>query len=86
MAYTGATRVAYPRPVYADHTEIPAGTAVYKQTVLEIIPVCDVTLWRMVKAGQFPPPSAYAGRRPLWSIDHVRAYVAGTWKATGKAA
>jgi len=80
MSNAGATRVAYPKPAYASHAEIPDGTLVFKSVVLQTVPFSQVTLWRLVRAGKHPPPVAYAGTRPMWNIDHNRAYAAGTWK------
>lgn len=41
--------------------------------VLECVPVSRCTLYRMIKAGQFPPPCRL-GQTSLWPLTDVRAW------------
>lgn len=74
----------YERPVYRDHTEIPPGTLVFKETVLQIFPGSVPSFHRELIAGKFPPPTRQIGRRPAWNIDIVRKYASGEWQPEGQ--
>ena len=39
--------------------------------VLKIVPVSSVTLWRMVKRGEFPPPTFITPNKKVWFLDEV---------------
>jgi prophage regulatory protein len=39
--------------------------------VLKIIPVSFVTLWRMVKRGEFPPPTFITPNKKVWYLDEI---------------
>ena len=41
--------------------------------VLELIPVSRVTLYRMIKSGQFPPPAKLGGSS-AWSNQEIRKW------------
>jgi predicted DNA-binding transcriptional regulator AlpA len=38
------------------------------------------TIMRMVKSGQFPPPSCHARRIALWHRDVITAWTRGGWR------
>ena len=42
--------------------------------VLKIVPVSTVTLWRMVKRGDFPPPTFITANKKIWWLDEVIAW------------
>ena len=44
------------------------------QQVLEIIPVSESTLIRMVRSGQFPPRRSISANRCEWYADEVQAW------------
>ena len=39
--------------------------------VLKIVPVSSVTLWRMVKRGEFPPPTFITPNKKVWFLDEI---------------
>jgi predicted DNA-binding transcriptional regulator AlpA len=39
--------------------------------VLKIVPVSPVTLWRMVKRREFPPPTFITPNKKVWFEDQV---------------
>ena len=39
--------------------------------VLKIVPVSTVTLWRMVKRGEFPSPTFITPNKKIWYLDEV---------------
>ena len=39
--------------------------------VLKIVPVSSVTLWRMVKQGEFPPPTYITPNKKVWFLDEI---------------
>ncbi|MBK8889516.1 MAG: AlpA family phage regulatory protein [Dechloromonas sp.] len=45
------------------------------QLVPHIIPFSSATLWRKVKAGQFPRPVKLSERVTAWAADDVRAWM-----------
>ncbi len=45
------------------------------QLVPHIIPFSSATLWRKVKAGQFPRPLKLSERVTAWSVDDVREWM-----------
>ena len=75
----------YEKPVYKHHTDIPAGTGVFKSTVLQIYAGSAPALHRDLKNGRFPKPVYFIGTRPVWNIDDIRAFARGEWKPEGKA-
>jgi prophage regulatory protein len=42
-----------------------------EKQVLQIVPVSPVTLWRMVKRGEFPPPVFISPNKKFWFEDVV---------------
>ena len=47
-----------------------------KAGVPAIVPVSSATLWRMVKAGDFPPPVKLSQRVTAWPVESVRSWMA----------
>lgn len=45
------------------------------QLVPHIIPISPATLWRKVKAGQFPRPVKLSERITAWPVDDVREWM-----------
>jgi predicted DNA-binding transcriptional regulator AlpA len=45
------------------------------QLVPHIIPFSSATLWRKVKAGQFPRPVKLSERVTAWAVEDVRAWM-----------
>lgn len=43
------------------------------EAVLELVPVSKVSIYRMIKSGEFPAPIK-AGGSSLWCNDEVRAW------------
>lgn len=46
-----------------------------RREVYEGLGVSTVTLWRMVRDGQFPKPIRISARRVGWSEESVRAWL-----------
>jgi prophage regulatory protein len=42
-----------------------------EKQVLEIVPVSPVTLWRMVKRGEFPSPTFLSPNKKFWWLDEI---------------
>lgn len=40
-----------------------------------VIPISPATLWRKVKAGQFPQPVKLSERVTAWRVDDIRAWM-----------
>lgn len=45
------------------------------QLVPHIIPFSPATLWRKVKAGQFPRPIKLSERVTAWAVEDIRAWM-----------
>ena len=43
--------------------------------VLEIFPMCRVTLWRKIKAGEFPPGQLISKRIRAWKGSELQAFM-----------
>jgi predicted DNA-binding transcriptional regulator AlpA len=41
----------------------------------KLIPISRATLWRMVKAGRFPPPKKLGPNIAAWNVGLVRAWL-----------
>ncbi len=46
------------------------------QLIPHIIPISSATLWRKVKAGQFPAPVKLSERVTAWEVGAVRRWMA----------
>jgi predicted DNA-binding transcriptional regulator AlpA len=47
------------------------------------IGVSPVTLWRLVKAGKFPPPIKVSSNRVGWLDSDIEAFIAGLKRTDG---
>jgi predicted DNA-binding transcriptional regulator AlpA len=45
------------------------------QLIPDILPFSSATLWRMVKAGDFPKPVKLSERITAWPVEAVRAWM-----------
>jgi hypothetical protein len=61
-----------------DHAARPAEPAVAyrKKQSARLLGICPRLLERLLAAGKFPEPDAYAGRCPLWTRRTLEAWVA----------
>lgn len=64
--------------------ELPAtGYVRQSQLIPAIIPFSSATLWRKVKAGQFPRPVKLSERVTAWRVDDVRAWMQSRVETVG---
>lgn len=64
--------------------ELPAtGYVRQSQLIPSIIPFSSATLWRKVKAGQFPRPVKLSERVTAWRVDDVRAWMRSRVETVG---
>lgn len=64
--------------------ELPAtGYVRLSQLIPTIIPFSSATLWRKVKAGQFPRPVKLSERVTAWRVDDVRAWMQSRVETVG---
>ena len=47
-----------------------------KKKLLEVVPMSASTLWRKIKAGNFPAPVRISENIPAWDADLVTAWLA----------
>jgi prophage regulatory protein len=45
-----------------------------EKEILQFLPVSTVTLWRMVKRGEFPPPTFITANKKIWWADEVQKW------------
>jgi prophage regulatory protein len=58
-------------------SELPTtGYVRQSQLIPGILPFSDSTLWRKVKAGEFPKPVKLSQRVTAWKAEDVRAWMA----------
>ncbi|WP_287700464.1 AlpA family phage regulatory protein [Desulfovibrio sp.] len=55
-------------------TPFPSEGFVRLHQVLQMFPFSRTTLWRKVKAGQFPEPHKLGPRTSAWDVNELRAY------------
>lgn len=74
----GASRAEPPGQTTVNHTQraIPADPRLYLsvQRVARRYDVSVATIWRWVKAGEFPKPRKIAGRITRWAVADLEAY------------
>lgn len=59
-----------------DKTTLPqTGFVRQSQLIPAIIPFSAATLWRKVKAGEFPAPVKLSQRVTAWKAEDVRAWI-----------
>jgi prophage regulatory protein len=57
--------------------ELPSSGYVRQcQLIPGILPFSDSTLWRKVKAGEFPRPVKLSKRVTAWKVEDIRAWMA----------
>ncbi|MDD0812190.1 AlpA family phage regulatory protein [Curvibacter sp. RS43] len=50
------------------------------QLIPDVLPMSRATLWRKVKAKQFPAPVKLSGRITAWRVDEVRGWLTAQTK------
>jgi predicted DNA-binding transcriptional regulator AlpA len=63
----------------------PQRLALKLSDVASQVGICTRTVQRLVHAGKFPQPTAWAGKRPLWTPESVQAWCRGEWRPEAKA-
>lgn len=53
-----------------------SGAFLRQSQVLQFVPISPATLWRRVKAGEFPKPVKLGPRVTAWEADAVREWLA----------
>lgn len=62
---------------HPERGELPAtGYVRQSQLIPVILPFSQATLWRMVKAGDFPRPVKLSKRVTAWKVEDVRRWMA----------
>jgi hypothetical protein len=46
-----------------------------KAVIVGMLGICGRTFERLVSAGKFPPPDAYAGKAPLWRPETLERWL-----------
>lgn len=60
----------------SDFDGLPAeGYIRQAQLVPQVVPFSPATLWRKVKAGEFPKPRKLSGRITAWKVGDVRDWL-----------
>lgn len=54
---------------------ITSGAFLRQPQVLQLVPISPATLWRRVKAGEFPAPVKLGPRITAWEADAVRQWL-----------
>jgi prophage regulatory protein len=68
-------------------TGLPAsGFVRQRQLVPHVIPFSPATLWRKVKAGEFPSPVKLSMRVTAWRVEDIRAWMAAQTEQAATAA
>ncbi len=64
--------------------ELPAtGYVRQSQLIPTIIPFSSATLWRKVRAGQFPRPVKLSERVTAWRVDDIREWMQSRAESVG---
>jgi len=58
-----------------NETESTGKRVIRKNELLNIIPLSDVTIWRMEKRGEFPKRFTLGGRAVGWFLDEVNEWL-----------
>lgn len=64
--------------------ELPTTGLVRRSQFKGIVPLSDVTIWKMVKDGRFPQPLKVSSRLRLWHVADLREWMRvgpDEWKA-----
>jgi predicted DNA-binding transcriptional regulator AlpA len=59
----------------SDTNELPQSGMVRRSQFKGIIPISDVTIWRLVKDGRFPQPLRVSPRLRLWNVADLREWM-----------
>lgn len=59
----------------SDTNELPQNGMVRRSQFRGIIPLSDVTIWRLVKDGRFPQPLRVSPRLRLWNVADLREWM-----------
>lgn len=59
---------------------LPATGFIRLADLVKLIPFGKATVWRKVKAGQFPKPVKLSERITAWPVEDVRAWIAAQGK------
>ncbi|MCV2361438.1 AlpA family phage regulatory protein [Paucibacter sp. TC2R-5] len=57
-------------------SSLPSTGYTREKKLLQFIPVGRATLWRWVKAGEFPAPLKLSGSITAWRVEDVHAWIA----------
>ena len=71
-----------PNEVQSILDQLPEGCYVRQKLLRKILPFSSATLWRKVRAGQFPRPYKLSERVTAWRVDDVRAWFVKNGLAT----
>jgi predicted DNA-binding transcriptional regulator AlpA len=75
MTNTGETARAF-APISTPKVLPETGLVRRSQFYPDIVPLSDVTIWRMVKDGRFPEPLRVSSRLRLWRVEDLREWLA----------
>lgn len=69
-----------PSPAALQHLEalakpLPVEGFIRQSVLMQIVPFSPATLWRKVKAKQFPAPLKLSERVTAWRVEDVRAWL-----------
>ena len=65
------------RDIETSGAALPAtGFVRQSQLIPHIIPISSSTLWRKVKAGEFPAPVKLSSRVTAWRVEDLRKWMA----------
>ncbi len=71
-----ATSTTKPQtPTHPTPVNLPATGFIRLAELVKLIPFGKATVWRKVKAGQFPKPVKLSERITAWPVDDVRAWI-----------
>lgn len=74
---TQATDLALPATGYVREKELIGGSATRGRPAIRgLIPFSHATLWRKVKAEEFPAPVKLSAGVTAWRVEDVRAWMA----------
>ncbi len=54
---------------------LPTTGFIRLSTVVQVVPFSDSTIWRKVKAGEFPKPHKLSKNITAWKAEDVRAWL-----------
>lgn len=53
---------------------LPAEGFIRLPQLLQVIPISKTTLWRKIKAGEFPKPHMLGPRTKVWDVEELRLW------------